>query len=102
MTAAIILAEIGADMSRFESAGNLSNRVGICPGNNRSAGKSKSGRIQKGNRFLLAALVQAAWAAARKQDSIFQRKFHRWMRHLGEAKPTSRWRIICWKSSTRS
>jgi transposase len=86
MTAAIILAEIGPDMSRFEGAGNLSNWVGICPGNNRSAGRSKSSRIQKGNRFLLAALVQGAWAAARKQDSIFQRKFHRWMRRLGEAK----------------
>jgi transposase len=86
MTAAIVLAEIGPDMSRFESAGNLSNWVGICPGNNRSAGKSKSGRIKKGNRFLLAALVQAAWAAAHQRDSIFQRKFHRWMRHLGEAK----------------
>lgn len=85
-TAATILSEIGPDMSQFETAGNLSSWAGICPGNNRSAGKSKHSRIKKGNRFLLAALVQAAWAAARKQDSIFQRKFHRWMRHLGEAK----------------
>ena len=34
----------------------------------------------------MAALVQAGWAAARKRDSIFQRKFHRWMRRLGETK----------------
>jgi transposase len=86
MTAATILAEIGADMSQFESAKHLSHWAGICPGNNRSAGKSKHSRIKKGNKFLLAALVQAAWAAARKRDSIFQRKFHRWMHRLGEAK----------------
>lgn len=86
MTAASILAEIGPDMSQFDSAKNLSNWAGICPGNNRSAGKSKHSRIKKGNKFLLAALVQAGWAAARKRDSIFQRKFHRWVNRLGEAK----------------
>jgi hypothetical protein len=86
MTAATILAEAGSDMSPFQSAKHLCSWAGICPGNNRSAGKSKHSRIKKGNKFLLAALVQAGWAAARKRDSIFQRKFHRWMRRLGEAK----------------
>jgi transposase len=82
MTAASILAEIGPDMSQFESAKHLSNWVGICPGNNRSAGKSKRSRIKKANKFLLAALVQAGWAAASKRGSIFQRKFQRWVRSL--------------------
>lgn len=87
MTAASILAEIGPDMSQFESAKNLSNWAGICPGNNRTAGKNKRSRIKKANKFLLAALVQAGWAAASKRDSIFQRKFHRWVRSLrSEAK----------------
>ena len=86
MTAASILAEIGPDMSPFPSAKHLSKWVGICPGNNRTAGKSKSSRIKKGNRFLLSALVQAGWAASRKKDSLFQRKFHRWQGRLGEAK----------------
>jgi len=86
MVAACILAEVGPDMTPFESAKHLCSWAGICPGNNRSAGKSKSSRIKKANRFLLASLVQAGWAAARKKDSVFQRKFHRWMNKLGEAK----------------
>ena len=86
MTAAAILAEIGADMSQFETSGSLCSWAGICPGNNRSAGKRKSSRIKKANKFLLAALVQAGWAAARKKDSIFQKKFHRWRNKLGEKK----------------
>src|SRR3982750_2507937 len=86
MTAATILAEIGPDMSPFETAKHLCSWAGISPGNNQSAGKSKHSRIKKGSKFLLSALVEAAWAAARKRDSLFQRKFHRWMGTLGEAK----------------
>jgi transposase len=86
MTAASILAEIGADMSQFETAKKLCGWSGICPGNNRSAGKSKHSHIKKGNKFLLAALAEAGWGAARKRDSIFQRKFHRWVKRLGKKK----------------
>jgi len=50
--AAMLLVEIGADMSVFGSAERLASWVGICPGNNESAGKRKSGRIRKGNAWV--------------------------------------------------
>ena len=86
MTVATILSEIGPTMDPFRSAKQLTSWAGICPGNNRSAGKSKGGRIKKANRFLISALCQAGRAAARKKDAIFQRQYHRWTHKLGTAK----------------
>jgi transposase len=48
---------------------------GVCPGNNESAGKRKSGKATKGKRWLRTALVQADWAATRKKDSYFQAQY---------------------------
>jgi transposase len=79
-TAASILAEMGADMSQFATADKLCKWSRICPGNNRSAGKSRHSHIQRGNKFLLAALVEASWGAIRKEGSAFQRKYRRWLR----------------------
>lgn len=84
--AAAILAEIGPNMQVFETAGQLSSWAGICPGNHRSAGKSKGSRIKKANKFLLAALVEAGWGAARTRDSAFEKAFHRWRVRLGPKK----------------
>jgi transposase len=85
-TAATILAEIGPDMSVFPTGGQLCSWSGICPGNNRSAGKSKAAHIKKANKFLLTALVEASWGAARTGDSKFQAQFQRWSRNLGRKK----------------
>src|SRR6185295_9816958 len=59
-TAEVIIAETGADMSRFRTAGHLASWAGVCPGHHESAGKRKSGRRRHGNRWLSAALGTAA------------------------------------------
>ena len=82
--AAMLLVEIGADMAVFGSAERLASWVGICPGNNESAGKRKSGRIRKGNAWVRRLLCEFAQAAARtrcalkaKFDSLTIRKGHK-------------------------
>ena len=73
--AAMLLVEIGADMSVFGSAERLASWVGICPGNNESAGKRLSSRIRQGNRALRTALLQAAHAAARQKDTYLSAQY---------------------------
>ena len=75
--AEVVLAELGTDLEAFASEGHLASWVGLCPGNDRSAGKRRSGRTGKGNRWLKATLVQAAWAASRTRKSYLGARFRR-------------------------
>jgi transposase len=72
--AALLLVEIGVDMKAFGSADRLASWVGICPGNNESAGKRTSGRMRKGNPYVRRLLCEFAHAASRTQ-SVFKSKF---------------------------
>jgi len=72
--AAMLLVEIGTDMTAFGSADHLASWVGICPGNNESAGKRKSGRVRKGNPYVRRLLCEFAHAASRTK-SVFKSKF---------------------------
>jgi transposase len=68
-TAIMLLAECGADMSVFRTAGHLASWAGICPGNNTSGGKNRSGRTRHGSVALRTALTEAAHAAARTKNT---------------------------------
>ncbi|MGE5576459.1 MAG: IS110 family transposase [Syntrophothermus sp.] len=72
-----ILAEIGSDMDRFPNAAHISSWAGLCPGNNESAGKRKTGKTRKGNPHLRASLVRAARSAARTKGSYLSSLYNR-------------------------
>lgn len=79
-SAASILAETGTDMSPegpFPDCHHLASWSTLCPGNNNSGGKRKSGHMRRGNRWLRATITQTAWAGVKKKNSSFQVRFQR-------------------------
>ena len=86
LSARVILAEIGRDMSRFPTAGHLISWAGLCPKNDESAGKRRSTRMRKGAPWLKTTLVQCAWAASRRKASYLQAQFHRLRARRGAKK----------------
>jgi len=85
-TAEVLAAEIGLDMSRFPTAGQVGSWAGMCPGNNESAGKRKTGKTRKGSKWLRMALIEAAQAAARTRNTALSARHRRVMRHRGYRK----------------
>ncbi len=75
--AEVIVAEMGADMSRFPSADDLASWAGVAPGNHESAGKRYSGKTRKGNRTLKTTLTQVAHAAAHTKDTYLAAQYRR-------------------------
>ena len=86
LSAYVIRAEIGGDMSRFATVGNLISWAGFCPRNDESAGKRRSTRMRKGAPWLKTTLIQCAWAAARKNGSYLQAQFRRLRARRGAKK----------------
>jgi transposase len=77
IVALVILAEVGADMSRFPSAANLISWARLCSRLDITGGKAKSARLRKGGGWLKPTLVQAAWAAIRVRDSYLRSQYYR-------------------------
>jgi transposase len=84
--AEVIVSEIGTDMSRFPTHKHLSSWAGMCPGNNESAGKRKTGKTTKGSNYLRAALTQTAWAASHTKDTYVAAQYRKLARRLGKKK----------------
>ena len=86
LSAEVIAAEIGTDMSRFPTAGHLVSWAGLCPRDDESAGKRRSTRLRAGAPWLKTTLVQCAWAASRKKGGYLRAQFLRLRQRRGPKK----------------
>src|SRR5215207_10413845 len=72
-----LIAEIGTDRRRFPTPAHLASWAGMCPGNDESAGKRRSGKTRKGSPWLRSALIEAARAAGRSKGTYLAAQYHR-------------------------
>jgi transposase len=84
-TAEVLIAEIGVDMHAFPTAKHLASWAGVCPGNDESAGKRRSGKTRKGSKWLRATLTEAALAATRTKNSYLAAQYQRLRGRRGNA-----------------
>ena len=83
-SAQAVISVIGTDMSRFPTDAHIASWAGLCPGDNESAGKRKSGKTRKGNALLRSTLVTCAHSAVRNKSSYFYAQFMRLSAHRGK------------------
>jgi len=83
-----IIAETSTDMTRFKNQHSISKWAGVCPGNNESAGKRKSGKTPPGNKTLKSTLTQCAQSAIKNKNSFFSAQYSRLVSHRGKNRAT--------------
>ena len=81
-----ILAEAGTNMEVFPSADHFTAWAGAAPGNHQSANKRKAVKIRRGNKYLMIAMIQAAWGAVRTKNSYWRAQFF----HLKKRMPAKK------------
>ena len=86
LTAQIMVAEIGADMDRFPTAGHLASWAGVAPASYESAGKRRPAGTRHGSRHLRQALIEAARAASRTKGTFLAARYSRIARRRGPNK----------------
>ena len=101
-TAEVIIAEIGVDMTVFPNEHHLASWAGMCPGNNEGAGKHKSGKTRKGDRWLRTALVEAAAPRSGPRTAPWRPGTDALCAIAAIRKPWWRWRTRCCGRSTMS
>ena len=84
ISAQAIISVIGTDMSRFPTDKHISKWAGVCPGNNTSAKRRKTGKTTKGNMVLKTTLINCAHAAVKKKDCYFSAQYARVSAHRGK------------------
>lgn len=86
VTAQAIVSEIGPTLNAFEKAEQLASWAGLCPGNNESAGKRRSGRSPVRGKPIKTIMVEVAWGAIKKKGSYYKDKYYKLKSRIGAKK----------------
>lgn len=86
LSAHYVLGELGPTLEEFPTAGSLASWAGLCPGNNESAGKRRSGRSPVRKHVFKAIMVEIAWAAVKTKGTYYRDKYYRLRSRLGPRK----------------